>query len=146
MVFTIVESDDTQLQNAQLNFCKAQDVIACTKASITSARNDARFVSVWSEILSATEANDVIDDPELSRPRKVLRRLDESSNAFFRAEAKDNYRQLYYEVLDFVISGLNDRFEPDAVHLTNVENFLIGQGERLTILLALTKTMLIGRD
>ena len=83
-----------------------------------------------------------------SRPRKVLRRLDESSNAFFHAEAKDNYRQLYYEVLDSVISGLSDRFEPDAtaVHLTNIENFLIGQREVLTRLLALTKTMLIGRD
>ena len=55
---------------------------------------------------------------------------------------------LYYEVVDSVISGLSDRFEPDAtaVHLTNIENFLIGQREVLTILLALTKTMIIGRD
>ena len=67
---------------------------------------------------------------------------------FFDAEAKDNYRQFYYEVLDFVISGLSDRFEPDAtaVHLTNMKNFLFGQREVLTILPALTKTMLIGRD
>ena len=64
--------------------------------------------------MSATEKNDVINDPELSRPRKVLRRLDESSNIFFHAEAKDIYRQLYYEELDSVISGLNNRFEPDA--------------------------------
>ena len=136
------------MQNAQLNFCKAQDVNAYTKTSITSARNEGRFDSVWSGILSATEANDVINDSELSRPRKVLRRLDESSNAFFHAEAKDNYRQLYYEVLDSVISGLSDRFEPDAttVHLTNIENFFIDQREVLNILLALTKTMLIDRD
>ena len=89
-----------------------------------------------------------INDPELSRTRKALPQLDESSNAFFHAEAKDDYRQLYYAVLDFVISGLNDRFEPDAtaVHLTYIENFLIGQREVLTILLALTKTTLIGRD
>ena len=86
--FTIVESAGAQLQNAQLNFCKAQDVIACTKASITSARNDARSDSVWSGILSDTEANGSID--ELSRSRKVLRQLDESSNAFFHEEAKDN--------------------------------------------------------
>ena len=84
----------------------------------------------------------------MSGPRKVLRRLHESSNPFFHAEAKDNYRQLYNEVLDSVISGLSDRFEPDAttVHITNIENFLIGQREVLTILLALVKTMLIGRD
>ena len=61
--------------------------------------------------------------------------------------AKDNYRQIYHEVLDSVISGLSDRVEPDAtaVHLTNIENFLIGQREVLNILLALTKIMLIGR-
>ena len=78
------------MQNAQLNFCKAQDVIACTKTSVTRARNDARFDSVWSGILSATGANGVINDPELSRPRKVIRLLDESTNAFFHAEAKNN--------------------------------------------------------
>ena len=34
-------------------------------------------------------------------------------------------------MLDFVISGLSDRFEPDAtaVHLANIENFLIGERE-----------------
>ena len=64
--------------------------------------------------MSAAEANDVINDPESSRPRKVPRGLDESSNAFFHAEAKDNYRQLQYKVLDSVISGLSDRFEPNA--------------------------------
>ena len=46
MVFSIVESASAQLQNAQLNFGKAQDIIPCSKASITSARNDARFDSV----------------------------------------------------------------------------------------------------
>ena len=72
----------------------------------------------------------LFDDPELSRPRKVPQRLDESSNIFFCAEAaKDNYRQLYYEVLDSVISGFSDRFEPDAsaVHLATIENFLVGK-------------------
>ena len=92
------------LQNSQLNFCNAQDAIACTKALITSARNNAIFDSAWSGILSVTEANDIIDDAKLSRPRKVPRRLDESSNAFFHAEAKDNYKQLYYEVLDSLSS------------------------------------------
>ena len=129
MVFSIVECVSAQLQNAQLNFCKARYVIASTKVSITTARNDTRFDGVWSGIVSATEANNVVDDPKLSRSRKVSRRFDESSNALFHAEAKDNYRQLYYEVLDYVISGLSDRFEPDAiaVHLTNIENFLFGK-------------------
>ena len=79
--------------------------------------------------MSVTEAYNVIDDPELSRPRKVSRRVDESSNAFFYAEANDNYKQLYYEVLDSVISGLSNRFEADGttVHSTNIENFLIGK-------------------
>ena len=60
-----------RMLKAQLNFCKAQDIVDCTKVSITSARSFARFDSVWSGILSATEANDVIDDPDFSRPQKV---------------------------------------------------------------------------
>ena len=34
--FSVVESASAQLQNAQLNFCKAEDIISCAKASITS--------------------------------------------------------------------------------------------------------------
>ena len=87
MILPFLKALVHRLQNAQLYFCKAQDVIACTTASVIRARSDARFDSVWSGILSATEANDVIHDPKLSRPRKVLRRLDtrKSSNAFFHA-------------------------------------------------------------
>ena len=86
--------------------------------------------------MSGTEANDVIDNPDLSRPRKVPRRPDESLNAFFHAEVKDNYRQLYYEERNFVISGSSDRVEPDAtaVHLTNREIFLVGKRKDNTIL------------
>ena len=61
MFFSIVESASAKLPNAQLDFCKALDITAGTKVSITSARNDARFNCVWSRILSATEANDVIN-------------------------------------------------------------------------------------
>ena len=34
-------------------------------------------------------------------------------------------------MLDLIISGFSDRFEPDAtaVHLTNIENFLIGKSK-----------------
>ena len=60
MVLSIAESASAQLRNTQFDFCKAQDVIACTKASIASAKKEARFDSVWSGILSATEANDVV--------------------------------------------------------------------------------------
>ena len=67
--FTIVESDSSHLQNVQLHFCKAQDVIACTKASNTCARNDARFNCVCSGILIATEANDVIDRDVAAAPQ-----------------------------------------------------------------------------
>ena len=66
MVFSIVESASAQLQNAQLNFWKAQVIISCTKASITSVRSNAGFDSVLSGVLSATEVSNVFDKPELS--------------------------------------------------------------------------------
>ena len=75
IVFSIVESASAQLKNAQLNFCKAQDIISYTKASITSERNDARFDSAWSGILNDTVANDVVDDPEFQDHEKFSDRL-----------------------------------------------------------------------
>ena len=50
MVFSFVESVSAQWQIAQLNFGKALDIFARTKAFITSAKNDTRFDGVWSEI------------------------------------------------------------------------------------------------
>ena len=96
--------------------------------------------------MSAAKAKNVVDDPKLSRPRKLPQQLDETSNAFFQAEAKDNYRQLSYEVLDSIISGLSNRFKPNAtaVHLQIKKTFSLANVKILTTVLALTKAMLVG--
>ena len=64
---------------------------------------------------------------QIFQDHKKFPTVGESSNACFHAEAKDSYRQLYYEVLDSAIFGLIDHLEPEAaaVHLTNIENFTI---------------------
>ena len=98
---------------------------------MNKARNDARSDSVWSKIVSATKANDVTDDPELSRPQKIfpsaLMNLQMSS--FVQRSWKYVQYSYIFEVLDSIISGLSNRFEPDAtaVRLTSIENHLIGK-------------------
>ena len=68
MVFSVVESAGAQLQVAQLNFYKVQNIISCAKAFIASAKDDARFDVAWSRILSATEANDGVVKTMKSSP------------------------------------------------------------------------------
>ena len=57
-------------------------------------------------------------------------------------------RQLHYEGMDSVISGSSVCVKPDAtaVHLTSKENFSLANVKILTVIRALTTTMLTGRD
>ena len=81
-------------------------------------------------ILHAVASNASIKEPKLPRQHKVPRRIDEGTEAsFFPATAQDLYRHKYFTILDGVLVGLNDRFEPDKTseHLKKVEQFLIGE-------------------
>ena len=51
MVFGVVKSANVKLQSAQLNFCKAQNIISCAKTAITYARTDTRFDSMYVEFV-----------------------------------------------------------------------------------------------
>ena len=72
--------------------------------------------------------NESIDVPWPPMLRKVPVRLDDNAESeFFSRTAKDAYHQMYFSVLDGVLVGVTDRFEPDetAVHFRKMERLLL---------------------
>ena len=130
MVFTRIEGDSASLQGTQLNFSKAEKVISAIRQSISDAKTDASFSIVLQAIVASAELNESIDEPQLPRQRKVPRRLDENAqSAFIPQTAKDAHRQLYFSLLDSVLVGHTDRFEPNktAIHFRKIESFILGR-------------------
>ena len=130
MVFTIIEEGSASLQGTQLNFSKAEKVISAIRQSISDARTDARFSILWQTIVASAHLNESIDEPRLPRQRKVPRTLDDNArSAVIPQTAKDEHRQLYFSLLDSVLVGLTDRFEPDetAIHFRKIESFILGR-------------------
>ena len=64
------------------------------------------------------------------RQRKAPRRIDDGTGVpFAPSTPQEFYRTKYFTVIDSVMVGLTDRFEPDETsrHLSRVEDFLLGK-------------------
>ena len=68
-----------------------------------------------------------VQSPSLPRKRKMPRRIETgASSGDFHTTPEDCYHQIYYEVLDFVIQAVTDRFDQAGyqVHCKLQELFL----------------------
>ena len=130
MVFTIVEGGSSDLQGKQLSFSKSEEVIKCIKESVSNARNEDHFSNIWHASQSVLPLTDLIEEPQLPRQQIIPRRLDDEAGVpFVPSTPQEFYRIKYFTILDSVLVGLTERFEPDETsqHLTQVEDFLLGK-------------------
>ena len=131
MVFTVVEGGSTDLQGQQLSFRKSENVIKCIKESVSNARSEDRFSNIWRASQSVLTVNDMIEEPQLPRQKRIPRRLDDSAagTSLMVSTPEEFYRIKYFTILDTVLMRLNERFEPDQTshHLAQVEDFLLGK-------------------
>lgn len=127
-VFTILEDTSTQLQGSQLNFGKAESIITTLKGIFETARSSNRFDTLWNAATISAQ-NMELDQPELPRKRRMpARKTVGTAEPYFPLKPEDTYRQLYFRLVDVVIAGLSNRFEPTETtqHLRKVEEFLTG--------------------
>ena len=130
MVFTIVEGGSSDLQGKQLSFSKSEEVIKCMKESVSNARNEDHFSNIWHASQSVLTLTDLIKKPKLPKQQRIPRRLDDGAGvSFVPSTPQEFYRIKYFTILDSVLVGLTERFEPDETsrQLTRVEHFLLGK-------------------
>ena len=84
------------------------------------------MMNLWQKIEKARQSLEV-GEPILSRKRKAPKRYDDgSAQPEFFDDPKPFYRQQFYEALDLVITGINERFDqPGYKMYENRENLLL---------------------
>ena len=95
------------LQHKSMSAMDGHESAVMTK----SLRNDISFDYLWDKVnLMASKLN--VNEPQLPRIRKKTIRFDDGkSDGDFHADPKALYRQDYYEVIDFIIAAIQERFD-----------------------------------
>lgn len=126
-VFQKIETLNGTLQKSSLHLQNVVNYVQILKQSLQQQR-DNDYELLWSNTLRKCY-NLEIEEPVLPRKRKLPKRLDEefASTSHSFQTPKDMFRQLFYEVIDYVLSSLNCRFQNETMnHLIEVEKFAIG--------------------
>ncbi|XP_032779205.2 zinc finger MYM-type protein 1-like [Daphnia magna] len=126
----MVEDSNIALQEVQLNFRKAENIINTLKEIISRYRFSERFDLVWDSAVLAAKAAGIYE-PTLPRKRKTPARLNGTGDHHFSETPKDHYCKISYEIVDAVLVGLNSRFEETETskHLITVVDFIIGKSD-----------------
>lgn len=130
MVFTVIEGGSTNLQGIQLSFSKSEEVIKGIKESVSNSRNENHFSNIWHASQSVLTLTDLIEKPQLPRQQRVPRRIDDGNGEpYVPSTLQEFYKIKYFTILDNVLVGLTERFEPDETsqRLSRVEDFLLGK-------------------
>ena len=96
-----------------------------TLATLKSIRNDTSF-GLFLQKITASAGDLEIEKPSLPHRRKTPRRLDDGSLPTFPETVEDQYRRIYFEALDLIISRTEDRFnQPGWKIFRNVQELLL---------------------
>ena len=99
------------LQDPKTSAADGQEIAADTVRTLLKDRNEDSFDLFWNHTLMRQAKMDV-NDPVLPRKKKTPARFEEGSSITyaFLESPKDFYRQKYYDVYDFIINAIQDRF------------------------------------
>ena len=99
------------MQSPKLSASEGQHVAQMTVRTLQTLRNEANFDLFWANVEIDRKQFD-IGEPQLSRKRRLPRRLDDGTAIpEFISDCKQYYRQQYYEALGLIISCIKDRFD-----------------------------------
>ena len=99
------------LQQPKLSSSEGHGVEILTVKTLKGLRTDVNFDLFWQTVKKARDQLDV-DELQLARKRKVLRRFEHgSAPAEFAVSPKEEYRWVYFEALDLAVTSIRTRFD-----------------------------------
>ena len=112
-ILTPTDNLSKSLQRTDISAEEGQFLCKLAVKTFESEKNTESFELFWENCLTYVKSNSKdIQEPLVRRARKRPRRYDENnSNSHFRQNAKDHYRQHYFEALDTVRNCIKDRFD-----------------------------------
>ena len=114
MVFSRAETVSSCLQKVALDMNQSHLQLNQLKADVASMRDDKEFETFSSDVSQCSLSLE-LGQPELARRRKISQRLDDNPGTqHSHTSVVAMYRQRYFEVIDSLKSGLENRF-PSSV-------------------------------
>ena len=118
------------LQSKRMSAAEGQ-LASMTVKTLQLLRTDENFSLFWTKVLKLT--NDLeVDEPALPRRRKAPKRYEiGSSEGDFPLEVEAYYRQIYFEALDLIICGIQDRFDQPGYRVyCKLEDLLVKAADK----------------
>ena len=114
------------LQGKSISAAEGQLLASDVVSELEVERTSQRFDCFWEVALQKTTSLEV-DEPNVPRKRKRPGRFGDGDNHHIFTSVKEFYSKKYFEVYDYVISGIRDRFnQKDYAKYVRMENVLIG--------------------
>jgi hypothetical protein len=122
-IFKHMEITNTVLQSKSLNFKLSVQILNTLEDTISNLRDT--FHILWKS--AKNEWSDLkLDAPKESRKRKKPQKYEDEVTKSFEFSPESKYNQIYKEIIDHILSGLQLRFNSEIrSFLCNVEMFLI---------------------
>ena len=128
IVFSMSDNLSKALQGSSISASEGQSLMKMTLVAFQAIRSEDSFSVFWKTIERKRQLCKavLIADPSLPRQRKVPKHLEIGSSApEFANIVEDVYRKAYYEVIDFVVQSIKDRFDQNGYKmLSKLEELL----------------------
>ena len=128
IVFSMSDNLSKALQGSSISASEGQSLMKMTLVAFQAIRSEDSFSVFWKTIERKRQLckTVLIADPTLPRQRKVPKHLEIGSSApEFANIVEDVYRKAYYEVIDFVVQSIKDRFDQNGYKmLSKLEELL----------------------
>ena len=125
-ILLITDNLSKTLQKQSLSAAEGQEVVKLTLQSLKNMRSADSF-DLFFSLVEKVSHQTGCEEPVLPRKRKAPKHLEVgSSEGFHSASIQEYYRQLYFEAIDLVITGITDRFDQPGYNLyKNLEGLLV---------------------
>ena len=124
LVFAAAEQLSTNLQAKDTTVTEGSRGASLLIAHYTSLRTEAAFATFYQGVVDSSTG--LTDEPALPRYRKAPKRFDEGAQQHRYSSAEDQYRHIYFEVLDHAVGEIERRFnQSDLPLVCEVEKLLL---------------------
>ena len=125
-ILLIADNLSKTLQEQTLSAAEGQEIARLIITTLKGMRSSGAF-DLFFELVERFHDKHGVSKPSLSRKRKAPLHLEVGTGSgYFSTSVQEHYCQIYYEVIDFVIAGITDRFDqPGYTLYKNVEDLLV---------------------
>lgn len=120
-----IEILNKELQKSDLCVKESHEKVKLVLDAMLEIR-ECGFDTLWENATANAKDLD-LEKPQLPRTRRAPKRLEKAAVHQFNGP-EDYYRKIYFEMVDQVISSLNNRFQSETIEFLNsCENFVLGK-------------------